>query len=57
MQTVKLGFFPMAMLYRSKGGEVNPQWKKFQRTWSRPALIYGQIKNTKKGVVNETKER
>lgn len=37
---VELGFFPMAMLWRDNSGEVNQQWKSFQREWARPAIIY-----------------
>jgi hypothetical protein len=37
-QTLDLGFYPMAMLYRN-GKEPSKDWKKFQRIWTRPALI------------------
>lgn len=42
---LKLGFFPMAMLWRNeKEGVVLSEWKKLQREWARPAIIYSKIK-------------
>lgn len=38
------GFFPYAMLYRDEKGETNPEWRKFQRLWVRPQLVYHQLK-------------
>lgn len=38
------GFFPYAMLYRDESGETDPDWRKFQRLWVRPQLIYHQLK-------------
>jgi len=40
----KLGFLPFAMLYMNKKGEQDPKWKKFARTWSRPAATKEEIK-------------
>ena len=39
-----LGVCPMAMLYRDLSGAVTPDknWKRLQRLWARPALIYGR---------------
>ena len=37
---VSLGFYPMAMLYRDKTGNRDPEWMRFQRKWARPAAIY-----------------
>ena len=31
------GFFPFAMLYRN-------EWRKFQRTWTRPQIVYHKLK-------------
>jgi hypothetical protein len=45
LQRVKdLGVCPMAMLYRDFSGTVTPDkdWKRLQRLWARPALIYGK---------------
>ena len=38
-QTMQLGFYPMAMLYKPDNGKVDPAWKPFQRIWARPAII------------------
>lgn len=39
--TFRLGFLPMAMLYRGKTCDDEPssKWKRFQRLWCRPAII------------------
>lgn len=37
-----LDFFPMAMLWRDKKGETTPEWRKFQRLWARPIIIYSR---------------
>jgi len=43
--TVRLGFFPMAMLWRdSVTGEANYTWKVFQKSWARPASIAAMVK-------------
>ena len=45
LQRVKdLGVGPMAMLYRDSGSIKEPErdWKRLQRLWARPALIYGK---------------
>ncbi|MFA7115415.1 MAG: hypothetical protein WC214_08165 [Candidatus Omnitrophota bacterium] len=39
-QCLELGFFPMAMLWRDSKGTTVPEWRAFQRSWARPALIY-----------------
>lgn len=39
-QTVDLGFFPMAMLYRDDKGKRDPEWARFARLWTRPAIIH-----------------
>jgi hypothetical protein len=46
---LKLGFTPHAMLYRPEGPgseywEPDPEWRKFQRKWARPAIIHGVTK-------------
>ena len=45
--TLRLGFFPYAMLWRNKKGEVEKKWTKFQRNWLRPALISHKLKELK----------
>lgn len=47
--TLKLGFTPYAMLYRDDKGKVNQEWRRFQRKWVRPAIIYGSKANKTKG--------
>ncbi len=37
---VKNGFSPMAMLWKNKKGDTCLEWRKFQRLWARPAIIY-----------------
>jgi hypothetical protein len=43
-----LGVCPMAMLYRDSSGVETPDtnWKRLQRMWARPALIYGKESET-----------
>jgi hypothetical protein len=43
--TANLGFMPFAMLYRDDSGIVNNEWKRFQRLWTRPAIIEARMKN------------
>ncbi len=56
----KLGYLPFAMLYMNKKGEQNPKWKKFTRTWSRPAATKTEIKrlffNRKKKIIIRKKK-
>lgn len=33
------GFMPMAMLWKNEKGDVNEEWRKFQRQWARPIFI------------------
>lgn len=46
-QVWELGFYPFAMLYRGPDGEghKNTKWKRFQRTWCRPAAYKTMLKN------------
>jgi len=40
MQAIEAGFMPMAMLWRGKRNEIlTPEWRRFQRSWARPAAI------------------
>lgn len=41
-QIFKLGIMPFAMLFRNQEGQVNHEWRKFQRIWARPSIIYGR---------------
>lgn len=42
--TIKAGFVPYAMLYRDESGKVDPDWRKFQRTWVRPEIVITKAK-------------
>jgi hypothetical protein len=41
-QVVSIGMYPMAMLWRDSSGTTTKEWRRFQRIWSRPALIYAR---------------
>lgn len=45
VSTIKLGFMPMAMLYRDNSGVVDRDWSKFQRMWARPVIIGSHMNN------------
>ena len=38
------GFFPFAMLYRRKDGQVRNDWRSFQRTWTRPEIVATKLR-------------
>ena len=40
--TLELGFTPFAMLYKNEDGLSDNRWRKFQRLWARPAIIYAR---------------
>lgn len=44
IDTWRAGFTPYAMLWKNKRGEVNQEWKRFQREWARPAIIRTRIR-------------
>jgi len=43
VETVKAGFFPMAMLWRGKDGSRAGKWTAWQRTWARPHIVASKI--------------
>jgi hypothetical protein len=43
--TLKLGFFPMAMLWKDQNEFASHEWKTFQREWAKPAIIYSKLKS------------
>ena len=49
-ETIKAGFFPMAMLYRDQKGEVSNEWVTFQGLWANPFIVGTSIK---KGAVEK----
>lgn len=42
-ETINAGFMPMAMLYRDQSGRRDSGWARWQRQWSRPAIIHVRI--------------
>jgi len=38
------GFWPYAMLYRNDNGETAEEWRKFQRLWTRPQIVYHKLR-------------
>lgn len=42
--TLKAGFMPFAMLFKDDSGFEDPEWRKFQRSWCRPAAIVASNK-------------
>ena len=49
LQIVNLGMCPYAMLWRDQKGETNNTWRKFQREWVSPYIIYTKIKEVDNG--------
>jgi hypothetical protein len=41
-----MGFCPMAMLYRNDSGATTLEWRRFQRIWARPAMIFSSQNRT-----------
>ena len=39
---VSMGLTPMAMLWRDDKGETTIEWRRLQRSWARPAVIYAK---------------
>lgn len=46
-QTMAAGFVPYAMLYRDTTGKVDHEWRRFQRAWVRPEIIFAKLKGAK----------
>lgn len=44
IQVLKLGMFPMAMLWKNEKGDASIEWKRFQRLWVLPASISHKFK-------------
>jgi hypothetical protein len=49
IQTISAGFTPMAMLWKDETGKQDKEWRKFQREWARPAIIYAKCQPPKSG--------
>lgn len=54
LDTWAAGFVPFAMLYRDKHGEVDREWRQFQRLWARPEIMFSRLASliAKKGEEN-----
>ena len=46
LDTWRAGFWPFAMLFHDEKGEVSEDWRQFQRTWTRPQIVYHKLKET-----------
>lgn len=57
MQVMGLGLTPFAMLYRDDRGGYATEWRKFQRMWSRPAIIFSKMTTTPKSTPVRQQER
>ena len=42
---MRMGFCPMAMLYRNDSGATTLEWRRFQEIWARPAMIYASSRS------------
>jgi hypothetical protein len=51
-----LGMCPMAMLYRDFTGKTSAEWRRFQRLWARPALIYVRQREFCRAPIEKTLE-
>lgn len=49
MQAVHAGFVPYAMLYRDNEGKTDVKWRRFQRAWVRPEIIFSKLKGVTNG--------
>ena len=43
MEVLKLGFMPFGMLWKDDKGKSKLDWRKFQRLWTRPEIIFSRI--------------
>lgn len=42
----RAGFLPFAMLYRDKDGHTDAEWRRFQRSWCRPAATCCKLRGS-----------
>lgn len=45
MEVLRLGVWPMAMLYKDEEGHEDPVWRRFQRQWADISKVYSRMKN------------
>lgn len=41
-EIMNIGYWPFAMLYRDDTGIYDKQWRRFQRAWTRPEIIFSK---------------
>jgi hypothetical protein len=44
LQAWGAGFMPFAMLYRDYKGQYDIEWRRFQREWANPHIVYSNLK-------------
>lgn len=44
IDTWRAGFWPFAMQFHDEKGKVPEEWRQFQRTWTRPQIVYHKLK-------------
>ncbi len=50
-ETWQAGFIPFSMLFRGETGETSREWRKFQRAWVRPAIIFSNMREDKNALL------
>ena len=45
MDTLRAGFWPMAMLFKDEAGHEDPEWRRFQGQWVRPAELHAKLRD------------
>jgi hypothetical protein len=45
LDTMRAGFWPMAMLWKDEKGHEDIEWRRFQGQWARPAIIYSRLRD------------
>lgn len=57
LQAWEAGFMPMAMLWKNKAGDEDVEWRRFQRTWARPAATKSHVKTMYCGIDHRERNR
>jgi hypothetical protein len=45
IDTLRAGFYPMAMIFKDREGSEDRQWQKLKDEWIRPPVIFGRLKS------------
>jgi hypothetical protein len=45
IDTLRAGFWPMAMLWKDDKGNENAEWRRFQGQWVRPAELHAKVRD------------